>query len=260
MAAAELSFNYKTIINGRKDNEATGMLMQPLRNTFNVVCNAMKTLILISAILLGHCSYGQSQNGAVEENYGVSLKKGDSTDISTTTIIHFDSAEVAIFPASYASTIFGRSDQYKDVVFITPDTALVKAALTTLNVQYCSALLKFNRRNWQQTIDIPKADGLWKDLKKIRKQQKERLDRHNKFCPQQQEQLKVKDKQVVAYKIASGDTILIVQTVDFRQDPYKLYQHLATSWIDGWHGWFETNTVRFHYHADKKLLTVNEDL
>lgn len=120
--------------------------------------------------------------------------------------------------------------------------------------------MKFQKRTWKQTLEIHKEEGLRKDLKKIRQQQKGQLDRHNKFCSQQQEQLTVKDKQVIAYKSSSGDTILFIQTIDFRQDPYKLKQHFTTSWIDGWHGWFETNTMSFHYHADKRLLTINEDL
>lgn len=101
--------------------------------TYTVVCNAMKALIFISAILLGHFSFGQNQNGGVEENYGVSLKKGDSTDLSAITIFRFDSSDVATFPASYALKVFGRSDQYKNVQFITADTGLVKKALTQLS-------------------------------------------------------------------------------------------------------------------------------
>jgi hypothetical protein len=220
----------------------------------------MKTLILISAILLGQFSFGQNQNGAVEENYGVALKKVDSADLNNTIIFGVDSGEVVIFPAAYAFKIFGRSDQYKNVQFITADTGLVREALFQLNKQYCNTLSKFNERTWQQTIEIHKEEGLRKDLKKIRQQQKEQVNRHVKFCPQQQEQLTVRDKQVIAYKNALGDTIFFIQTLNFRQDPYKLKQHFATAWIDGWHGWFETNTMRFHYHPDKKLLTVNEDL
>jgi len=220
----------------------------------------MKTLFLISALLLGHFSFGQNQNRAVEDNYGVSLKKGGSTELTATVIFPFDSGEVAVFPASYAFKILGRSDQYKQVQFITADTELVKEALAQLNRQYCNALLKFKKTTWQQTVEIHKEEGLRKDLKKIRQQQKEQLDRHYKFCPQQQEQLKVKDKQVIAYKKASGDTILFIQTLDFRQDPYRLRQQFTTLWIDGWHGWFETNTMTFHYHVEKKLLTKNEDM
>ena len=220
----------------------------------------MKTLLLISAILIGNFSFGQKQNGPVEENFGVSLRKGDSTDLNQTILFRVDSGEAVIFPASYTFKIFGRSDQFKNVQFITPDTALVKEALAQLNRQYCNALLKFNKRTWQQTIKVHKDGGLQKDLKKIRNQQKEQLDRHNKFCFHHQEQIKEKDKQIMAYINASGDTILFIQTLDFREDPYKLKQHLTTSWVEGWHGWFETNTMTFHYHVNKKLITINEDL
>jgi hypothetical protein len=220
----------------------------------------MKTLIFISAIFFGHFSFGQNINGAVEEYYGVSLQRGDSIDLSNTHIIRHDSAEVTIFPSSYASKVFGRSDQYLKVQFLTVDTGLVETTLTELNRQYCNAILKFSERTWRQTIQIHKEDGLRKDLKKIKSQQKVRLDRHHKFCPQQQKQLSVKDKQIIGYRNASGDTILLIQVLDFRQDPYKLKPRFSTAWIDGWHGWFETNTMRFHYHVDRKLITINEDL
>ena len=239
---------------GRRGTEAQ------LLKCFTVLCNALKTLLLIVAIVIGQFSYGQNENRAVESNYGLSLKKGDSIDLKTTAIFHFQNSEVAAFPASYAFKVFGSSDQYKDVTFITPDSSLIRAALTTLNEQYCNALSKFNRRNMQQTIDIHKKDGLREDLRKIRKQQKEQVKRHNHFCPEQQKQLQVKDKQIIAYRHASGDTILFIQTIDFRHDPYKLKTFLSTTWIDGWHGWFETNTESFHYHSGGKLLTINEDL
>ena len=54
-----------------------------------------------------------------------------------------------------------------------------------------------------------------------------------------------------------------LENPDFESSEYyqhKLKQYFSTAWIDGWHGWFETNTMRFHYHVDKKLITINEDL
>lgn len=41
---------------------------------------------------------------------------------------------------------------------------------------------------------------------------------------------------------------------------YKLKPVFGVSWISGLHGWFEKNTNRLHYHIDKNLFTINEDL
>ena len=220
----------------------------------------MKTLIIISSLIIGHCSFGQQTEDKFNVDHGVSLKCADSSEKENIYILKFDTSKAVVFPATYAKNLFGHSDQYKEATFFKPDSNLVKVALTELENQYCTSLLMFRKRTWQNTIDIHKEDGLRKELRKIKKQQKKQLKLHNKFCPLQREQLNFKDKQVIAFYRPSGDTLLYIQILDFRQDPYKLQPHFMTSWINGWHGWFETNTMRFHFHADKKLLTINEDL
>ena len=198
----------------------------------------MKTLLPILFLLAGYCTFGQQTPDKSEVNHGVSLKALDSSESANTTIMHFESSHAVIFPSSYAKKLLGLSYQYKDATFITPDTNLVKMALQELKSQYCAALLKFNKRTWQ----------------------KEKLHKYNKLCPVQQSQLPFKNKQIIAYSLPTADTILYIQLVDFRQDPYNLKPFFTTSWIDGWHGWFETNTMRFHYHSSRKLLTINADL
>lgn len=220
----------------------------------------MKARILIWSLIIGNCSFGQQTEDKFNVSHGVSLKSADSLEKQSISILKFDSSKVVVFPGTYAKKIFGVFDQYKDVTFFNPDSIRVKIALAELENQYCTSILMFTKRTWQHTIDTHKEDGLRKELGKIKAQQKEQLKLHNKFCPSQREQLAFKDKQVIAFYRPSGDTLVYIQILDFRQDPYKLQPYLMTSWIDGWHGWFETNTMRFHYHAGKKLLTINEEL
>ena len=204
----------------------------------------MKTPIFI--LLFKLFAFGQQAEDKSNVDHGVSLKAVDSSEKENVYILKFDSSKAVVFPASYAKKILGRSEQYNDVIFFKPDSSLVNSALRD--------------QTFRNTIKTHKENGLRKELKKIKKQHKEQLKQHNKLCPLQQEQLKFKDKQLIAFYRSSGDTVLYIQLLDFRQDPYNLKKYFTSSWIDGWHGWFETNTMRLNFHAEKKLVTINETL
>ena len=220
----------------------------------------MKTPILIFILLFKLFAFGQQAEDKSNVDHGVSLKAVDSSEKENVYILKFDSSKAVVFPASYAKKILGRSEQYNDVIFFKPDSSLVNSALIEIQNQYCNSLLKFRDQKFRNIIKTHKENGLRKELKKIKKQHKEQLKQHNKLCPLQQEQLKFKDKQLIAFYRSSGDTVLYIQLLDFRQDPYNLKKYFTSSWIDGWHGWFETNTMRLNFHAEKKLVTINETL
>ena len=61
------------------------------------------------------------------------------------------------------------------------------------------------------------------------------------------------DRQYLGF-IENGQKILVIQFIDFSQDPYRLKDHLTKSWIGGWHGWFETNVRLKEYNMKTKKL------
>jgi hypothetical protein len=233
------------------------------RKYFTVVGNAMRASIIIFFLLTIFSCKGQTQqtkDDAFNVSHGVSIDKVDSSSLKDVRFVHFDSSVGVVFPKEYARKKFGKTMGWEKYVFFTPDTTLIKEIDAEINRQYCNAMTRFNSAVWDRTIDNLKEDNDKKSLKRAKRQMETQKQRFEKFCPQRQHDLLYHDKQYIGYVTDSGDRIIYIQVLDFRQDPYKLKPAFGVAWIDGWHGWFETNTNRLHYHVDKKLLTVNEDL
>lgn len=61
------------------------------------------------------------------------------------------------------------------------------------------------------------------------------------------------DRQYIGY-IVNGKKKLLINFLDFSKDPYHLKSQISNSFIDGWHGWFETNTrMKVYTFTTKKL-------
>ncbi len=65
------------------------------------------------------------------------------------------------------------------------------------------------------------------------------------------------DKQYWGFVTVDGRKTICINLLDFRQNSYDLKRYFYTSWIDGWHGWFETNHITMYYHLDNNLITIN---
>ena len=68
------------------------------------------------------------------------------------------------------------------------------------------------------------------------------------------------DKQYIGYLNKAGERVIIINLIDFRQDPHYLKQSFTTCWIQGWHGWFYSNVVDLYFNADKNLLMISKDI
>ena len=202
----------------------------------------------------------QTKDDAFDVSHGVSLDKIDSNLAKDIRFVHFDNSIGVIFPADYGKQKFGKNIYWQKRTFFTPDTNLIKHIDTAITNQYCIAMTRFDDAVWERTLDNLKEDNDKKSLERAKKQKAEQKKRFEKSCPQWQHDLMYKDRQYIGFITEDGDKIIYIQFLDFRQDPYKLKPAFALSWIDGWHGWFETNTNRLHFHIDKNLLTINEDL
>jgi len=197
-------------------------------------------------------------NARFNVNHGVFLNKIDSAIAKKIKITNFNNNTVGVvFPAEYGKQLFGDNKWFAGYTFITPDTDLVKSIDNELFNQYCRAVSHLNDLNWQDIIAGSQDDA--KELARIKKDRRKDLREIAKYCPIWRENLKYYDKQYIGYKTPSGEEIIFIQLLDFREDPYHLKPAFYRSWIDGWHGWFETNLRVLHFHVEKKLVTVNED-
>jgi hypothetical protein len=219
--------------------------------------------IIFLLLAIGSCK-GQTPKLTKEDEFnvshGVSLDRIDSTLLKDIRFVHFDSSIGVIFPAEYGKHKFGKNIYWQKRNFFTPDTNLIKQIDTAIANQYCIALTRFDNAVWERTLNNLKEDNDKKGLKRAKEQIVDQKERFRKFCPQWQHDLIYQDRQYIGFTTDEGKKIIYIQLLDFRQDPYKLKPAFSTSWIDGWLGWFETNTNRLYFHVDKNLLTINEDL
>jgi hypothetical protein len=201
-----------------------------------------------------------SKDDAFNVSHGVAIDKVDTSLIKEIRFVHFDNSEGVIFPAGYAKQKFGKNIWWEKRTFFTPDTNLIRKIDTAITNQYCDAMRRFNDAVWSRTIENLKGDRDKKSLATVRQQMADDKKQFEKSCPQWQKELQYHDKQYIGFVTEEGEHIIYIQLLDFRQDPYKLKPVFDISWIDGWHGWFETNTNRVHYHVDRNVLTINEGL
>jgi len=194
------------------------------------------------------------------QNYGVALQRVDSISKKEVVILQFEHSKAVIFPASYAQKLFGNEGHWKEYKFYTPDSALVRRIDKEILSQYCAAATRFNDGNWRTTIAYSETADDKSSLKLAKKQMSESKKRFAKYCKKWKADGKYWNKQYIGYINPQGEKIIYLQLLDFRNDLYHLSESFKLSWIDGWHGWFETNRITMHYHIDKHLLTINEDI
>lgn len=188
-----------------------------------------------------------------EKSFGVVLFPADKIISKNIHLVKAGNTTSVIFPAAYGKKQFGRL--HPGMVFFTPDTNLVKRINNEIIYQYCKANERFLTNFWQNNLKVSKGDTI--NLNKSIEVSK--LE-SSKYCDLWQVNSAFYDKQFVGYFSKKGEKILLIKLIDFRQDPYKLKSNLAITWIDGWHGWFYSNIIQLHYHVDKDLLTIDEDI
>ena len=204
---------------------------------------------LLGALLLFTCIIGKAQTSG---SYGVVLLPADSLIRKNIHLVKIGHTTSVVFPAEYGKRRFGKN---LDMIFFTPDTNLVKRINNEIINQYCKANERFLTNFWQNNLKVSKGDTI--NLNKSIEVSK--LE-SSKYCDLWQVNSAFYDKQFVGYFSKKGEKILLIKLIDFRQDPYKLKSNLAITWIDGWHGWFYSNIIQLHYHVDKDLLTIDEDI
>lgn len=183
-----------------------------------------------------------------DTNYGVFLEKIDSSLLNKIRVIKFSNSEGVIFPAEYADNLIGRGENAFD-----PDSLSIVLAEKELVKQYCLARNKFDDNRLKEFSEYNEPKEFRRHKKYYRKQKK----LTKKHCSKWQNDVLVSDKQIIGYTNEEGEKILWIKILDFREDPYELKKLFYTSWIDGWHGWFETNVRYMNFHLKNNEITVH---
>ncbi|MFP3591350.1 hypothetical protein [Chryseobacterium sp. SIMBA_038] len=208
-------------------------------------------LIILSVFFLVSCVSTPTDNFNI--NQGISVVKIDEKLKDSIQLLNFKNSNGIIFPQEYAEKKFGNKQRY-----FTPNSEMIKETVLQLKNQYCIAIKNFRDYRKEQTLSDLKndTDKLKEALKYYIKQDK----LLQKNCPKHQEKLDFSDKQFIGLYNEKGEKLILIQIINFKNDPYNLKPTCYSSWIDGWHGWFETNLQIMHYNLETKKITVNDNI
>jgi len=174
-------------------------------------------------------------------NHGVVLEPLPEKVKREIKILDLEKSTGVIFPKEYETNFNkGRlSNRF------TPTENEVRKAEIEINKQYLNSDKRFAyNQNFMRFKDDPEwtLKERQKDFQNLMKLYKKEAKKSIKF-----------DRQYLGF-IENGQKILVIQFIDFSQDPYRLKDQLTKSWIEGWHGWFETNVRLKEYNMETKKL------
>ena len=198
----------------------------------------LKKTIYISIILTLTLSCGSSKFNV---NHGVVLETLSEEVKREMKILDLEKSTGVIFPKEYEVNF--NKDRLS--IRFSPTENEVREAEIELNKQYLDSDKRFaynhNFVRFEDNIEWT-LEERQKDFQNLMKRNKKEAKKSIKF-----------DRQYLGF-IENGQKILVIQFIDFSQDPYRLIDQLTKSWIGGWHGWFETNVMLKEYNMETKKL------
>ena len=207
--------------------------------------------IFLFVLLFAGC--GLLKNKKTFEGGGSYLVQVDSALKKDIQIIHLTHSTGVIFPAEYGKKVLGVNGLTKDCTFFTPDSVWVKKNELEIDRQYCTATKEY----WKSILSGSKTDTS-KHPQYI-KDTTVALKAAAKFCANWQANQIYYDRQYIGYITPTGDKIIVVQLIDFRDDPHKYKQIFTSVWIAGWHGWYYSNIFIVYFNTNKNKLTIDKE-
>lgn len=211
-----------------------------------------KTIILLTISFIINC---YSQNDKFNESHGLNIIPLD-TLIEKTLEIRYPNCHFIVFPENYSQKVCRSSS-----TFFMPDSSTISYINQNIGLQYQISSYKFMENFYRNALKEDYGSGgdktyrraIKKDYKKLKKNKLKNYQKHESVINQF-------DKQIIGFINDKGEKLILIQMIDFREDPYNLKPYFKKGWIDGWHGWFETNVRRLHFHLKNNQFTMNEDL
>lgn len=184
------------------------------------------------------------------ENHGVFLDRVDTSLKKFIKVVRLEHSTGIIFPAQYGKEKFGYPDRF------TPDGDLIKKIDRETVEQYPAALRHLNDQYVRDLIERDDDKEWQKRLKKSKTTYDKQIAKSGPIWAQR---LLYYDKQYWGFITAEGRKTVCINAIDLREDPYSLREKSRFVWIEGWHGWFETNVATMYYHLDNNSVTINFD-
>ena len=209
----------------------------------------MKHLILILAIILPISLTAQD-----EGSFGMIVEEIDSVIIDKVIKIDFVNYDGYIFPKEYGDIYYRNKKKCIDL-----DSSRVADIDVKLIEQYYKANKRFMKIRYQEMYDMKETNPDAYEWKELRKSERRYWKDFRKNKRKMIEKVKFSDRQYLGFINSKGEKIILIQLVDFREDPHSLRGLVDKQFISGWHGWFYSNISRMHFHVNSDKLTVNED-
>ena len=168
----------------------------------------------------------------------------DSALADSVQVIRFGRARGVLFPAGYKPMGLHHDRRF------TPTLELIRQIEPTLRAQY--------RRAWVDAINSYLNDTNLYRPPLNPAARREHIAERLPWITREAERLPRLDRQYIGYYSCDGERMILINLLDFNKDPHGFRPHLAESWVDGWHGWFETNVRRIRFNIDQGRLSVNE--
>jgi len=189
-----------------------------------------------------------------EGSFGVIVEETDSIIIEKVIKVEFTNYHGYIFPKEYGNIYYRNKKNCIDL-----DSSLITEIDAELIEQYCKANKRFMKIRYQEMFDMKETNPDAYDWKELRKDERKYWRDFHKIKRKMIDEVKFSDRQYLGYINDKEEKIILIQLVDFREDPHGLKELVDKQFIIGWHGWFNSNISRMHYHVDSGKLTVNED-
>lgn len=193
-------------------------------------------IILTISLLTFSC-----QSTKFNENRGVISNPISENLKSDFKIIRLEKSIGVIFPQEYEVSF--NKERFKNR--FTPTEEEIRSAEFEIKKQYLESDRRFNYNQVYKRTEEIYGD------KKINK--RETLEKLMEPAIKEAKKSEKFDRQYIGF-IENGKKIILVQFLDFSKDPDGLKNRLTSEFLQGWHGWFESNVRLKEYDMNKKRL------
>jgi hypothetical protein len=206
----------------------------------------MPRLLLLTALLTGAIASGCGGVRSSEPSGGVVYNPITADVADSVLVLRLERSVAIAFPASYEAMA-----GWPDWGRFTPDSSLVARLEGELQRQYVEAWDRYARLQVGE-----RAPEVYGRRLSAAEQATHLTDLRRSFARDGQ-RLPQMYKQYLGFVSPAGERVVLVQLLNFDRDPHRLRETVAQQWVEGWHGWFETNVRHLEYDVARGRLNVH---
>ncbi len=165
-----------------------------------------------------------------------------------------------IFPKEYGKIYYRieiEKGEVREVVDLDPILIVLIDAKLDEN-EYINANREFMKHRYNEFYmakkEMPDAYD-WEKLKKGEEEYWKSFEENKKVWSKL---VNSWDRQFIGFVNAKGETVVLINLIDFSNDPYCMKQYVNKQIISGFHGWFYSNIRRLYYNLSQQKFSLFE--